>query len=325
MIRTFFKLFPQVFYETPGAGGSGGGAGAGSGAGTGQSSGAGGSQGLGSGAGASGGAGGGGGSQAVPWSDDGRFQTSDGRTVTGAELRSEMQREWEQTHGQRYTRGYNLLMEEAKRLDQQRQRGQQQQRQQPQQQADPYAEIEGMQYVDGRTVATLARQLQAQGLAPIAQALMQQQQTIAQLSQRVQGFSGHVGTQNEERAANDFEGNLDRILPTVQIKGYEGKIDPKSEGFRQIARNLYLSYEPDSWRPGEFQKMLGDTLTQMYVDFKKLQTGAVEEGRRKMREHFNPNRGGATPQGQPRYQFQRGRDIAKMAREAGIWSGAATT
>lgn len=239
----------------------------------------------------------------------------DGRVISGREYRAEMQQGWERDHGQRFQKGYDLLVAEARRLDGlQRQSGQQQQRQP---QRDAFADVEDAPVIDGATFAKLSRQ----GFGGIAQQMQQLSALVARQQQMLQQVQGHIGTSNEERASTEFQGRLDKALGTVEIKGFTGRVDVKDPAIRQVAENLYLSYEPDSWRPGEYEKMLGDTLSNIYAGFMRMQKSAADTGRERVRAHFNPAGGQGTPRGQQQYKFERGRDIAATARAMGLWGG----
>jgi len=312
--------FLHPLYETPGTQSGGGATGTGTGTGTGAGTGAGGREGAtGAGAGTGTGAGGGSGSTGpYEFRDDAQYRLHDGRIVTGKDLRAEMEQQIDGTYREKYNKGYELLLNEARRIDA-LSRARTGQGQQPPQ--DPIADIRSMPIVDGQTIGRLVDMLQRQGLGPIAQLVQQQQQKLAAMERSLQQTTQRFGSQDEDAEAQRFESRLDTVLDKVEVKGLNGKLDPSSPALRTFARNLFLSYVPSSWKSGEFEHQLGNELSELLSAVREMDRKAVFDGKEKLKQHFNPNRGGRTPGGPAKYKFESPREIAAKARDAGMFGG----
>lgn len=256
------------------------------------------------------------------FSDTARIRMPDGRIITGAEYNREQEERIHGVYRGRYENGFNILLREAQRLDSLRGQGQQQGQggQQPQAGArSPLADLENVPLVEGRHLTQAVRFLQENGLAPIANMITQLTQRQAASDKLLNEFRGRFGSQDEEAEAAKFGSRLDQVLPNIEIKGFNGRIDPRDPAVRQLAENLYLSYHTDSWKAGEFEKMLGELMTGLYQSFQNMQRSVVTTARDRLRQHFNPNRGGGQPSGGQKYQFETPRQMAARMREAGMF------
>lgn len=278
-----------------------------------------GSGGTGTGTGTAGGTGTGTGPFAL--SDDAQVRLADGRVVRYADHRAEIEAEISRDYQGRYSKGYELLLAEAKRIDAlSRGRGGQGGRQSTQID-DPLADIRDKPIIAGADIARLYDMLQKQGLGPLANVVAQMQQGYTKMQQQLQQATQRFGSQDEDAQSQQFESRLDQVLAKVEVKGLNGNLDPKSPALRTFARNLYLSYVPSSWKAGEFEQQLGNELSELLQAVREMDRKAVFDGKEKLRQHFNPNRGGAKPSGDGKYKFETPREIAARAREAGMFGG----
>ncbi len=247
------------------------------------------------------------------------METEDGRVISYRDYENERRTAIDGEYRTRYKTGYDLLLAEAKRIDalgQQRQPGQQ-----PQQPEDPFTALQDDSIVDGRTAKQLLQHFASQVPKPVADLVRQLTGQVQALSKQVQGTSSHIGTFNEERATHEFESNLSKTLANVEIKGFNGQLDVNAPALREFARNLYLSYQPDSWRAGEFQKMLGDQLSSIVQYMRTADREYASGAPQRLRQNFNPAKGAGRPSGEKRYQFERPSDIVARARDMGMWGG----
>ena len=238
-----------------------------------------------------------------------------------------------------YDRGVNYLQTEAQKLEKiynklfgegsPQGRGRQQQQGQGQGQGqqpprDPWGNVRGKPVIDGDTLASVAEQMQRDGLGPMAQ-------VIAQMATRMQALEAQLGeTRNslaphqETRARQEFEGMVATTISKLEgIKGLpEGaKLDPANPVVREIAEDLYSSYEADSWKPGDFDRMLKARMEGLIALVRGLDTQALEHANKTRRERVFPNltRGAGRGTGDGKYKFQRPSDISQMARDAGMF------
>lgn len=336
-LTNFVLSLPLLFQTADGGAGSGGAAAGGGGApGAGDASSSGGrsaggaaaagSRGAADAAGAAGAGAGGGEAQPFEFSDTARIRTADGRILTGAQYRAEIAQQLDGEYRGRYDKGFQLLLKEAQRIDQIARGGARGRQPAASAADDPLADIRNMAVVDGPTAARLVTMLQQQGLGPIANVVAALQRQTQELRQSLQSVSQRFGSQDEDAAARGFETRLDDVLAKVEVKGLNGKLNPRSEPLRELARNLYLSYQPSSWRTGEFEKMLGEQLSAVVAYVREMDRTHVSESRENLRRNFNPARGGASPSGDARFDWKQNtpRAIAARAAAAGMFSGPQT-
>lgn len=273
-----------------------------------------------------GGQGGNGGNEPLQLRDDQQIRTPDGRVITYGAYQQELRTAMDGEYRGRYTKGYELLVNEAKRIDAlaRARQGQGNGGGQGATAPDLLAGVRDMPVVDGQTIAKLVETLQKNGLGPMAQVVQQLQNGFKQMQTQLQSATQRFGSQDEERATQEFDQRLDKTLGAIEVKGLEGRLDPKNPALRTFARNLFLSYVPSSWKAGEFEKQLSGELSAVVQALRDADKKAVFDGRQKLKEHFNPNRGQSRPSGEGRYKFETAREIAAKAAAAGMFGGQRT-
>lgn len=234
----------------------------------------------------------------------------------------------------RYDRGVQYLTTEAQRLqkmydDQNKNRGRQPQQQQQQQpHRDPFGTLRGRPVVDGDTIATTLEQMHREGFGPMAQAFAAMVKEVTdlktQLGETRQMFQPH----QESRARQNFESMVETAIGKIEgIKGLPegGRIDPKDPFIRDLAEDLHSSYEPDSWKQGEFEKMLKSRFEGAIAMVRAMDKAALTQAAEIRRQGFFPavNRGGGSGTGAPKYKHETGAQIAERARSAGLFGGRA--
>lgn len=215
-------------------------------------------------------------------------------------------------YAKRLDEGFAALDTERKKLGK---GGQQQQAQQ----VDIADEIAGMPIVDGATAARLVKTLREQGLGPIAQVVTQQQTAIKALTEEIKAIRGTAGTLAEHHQSQEFESHVAEALTKVgEIKGLPADIPlPKDNAtLKAIASDLWLSYDPKTWKLPDYHRMLNERLSGMVALVRELDKQAIAGAQEKKRKFFNPTAGRAQPSGQQGYKHMSGRDIAK---ESGLW------
>ncbi len=248
-------------------------------------------------------------------------ETDDGRRITFKEYQAELGTGYDKQYRGKYKDAYDLLVKEAGRLDalsRERQPGQRQDAN------DPFAalDLENQPLVDGKMASQLVKLLQDNGLKPIANLVQSLQKQVGDMQKQIKGTQSQVGSFNEERANHEFESNLTNIIKSTPIKGLEDRsIDPNNPAIREFARNLYLSYQVESWRPGEFQKMLGEQLSGVVAYMRTLDKEYAAGAQDRLRKHFAPGRGQGAGTGRQRFQFKSPRQIAAEARDMGMFGG----
>lgn len=294
----WLRLTP--LYDAPDAGsGSGaGGTGAGTGAGAGTSTGTGAGTGT-------------GGAAPYKLTDDSLVDFGDGQPIKWGEAR-----ESRYIPKERFDRGVEYLTTEARKLEAEWAKYYKGEgpRPKPTQQSDipdPMAEVRGLPVVGGGELDKVVRALYQNGFAPLAQAVAALGSENAQLKQAFQRLSGHTGSLVEGRQQAEFEDDVSKAIASVgEIKGL-GALDAKSEIVREIAKDVFLSHEQQSWRPGEFGKMLKARVEMLFGLFKQMQKTEVDAAKQRRSAVFlNPQRGNASGQGEPKYQHKTGRDLA---------------
>lgn len=220
-----------------------------------------------------------------------------------------------------YDRGVQYLTGEAKRLQESWNKyhagqGQRPNKPEPQRQADPLEGIDDGANITGAQLRKLYTQLNSQGLAPIAGVIAQ----LAGRLQQLEGGLGKVGQATGQIVQRDqnqsFETFIDDSFTNIgAVKGLpEGvTFDAKSPNLREWAKDIYLSHEAESWRPGEFVKTLRGRLEGLITEVRALDKKAVGVAQEKRKSWMTPRRGGeARPSGAPPFQFKRGAAIAKQ-------------
>lgn len=263
----------------------------------------------------------GGGSTAFEWRDDAPIRLSDGRTISAAEYRQELEDAAERRHRATYTKGYNYLLEEARRLDGLARQGSRP----PAPPEDPFARLRSMPVVDGETMVGLIQAMRDQGLSPVASLVERLQQELSDTRRSLQSVTERFGSQDEDQAREDFDRSLDRDLAALEVKGLNGKIDPQAEWVRELAHDHFLSFVPSSWKKGEFLASFTKRLEAIVNGVRGMDRAHVDENRQSLRKRFaDASRGVASPQGNPKFKFERGRDIAARAAAAGMFRGSET-
>lgn len=259
----------------------------------------------------------------IELSPDRMVRTSDGRVIKYSEYEGEVGKRIDGEHRGRYKSAYDLLLKEAQRIDALG-RGNGNGRQADAANADPLAalDLDNLPIVDGKMAGQLVKMLRETGLNPIANLVQSLQKQVGDMSKQLKGAQGNIGTFNEERAQHEFESNLTGVLKSVQIKGLEDRaIDANNPALREFARNLYLSYQADSWRPGEFNKMLGEQLSGVVQYMRALDKDFAATAPDRLRKHFAPQRGTGAGRGSQPYKFKSARQIAEEARGMGMFGG----
>lgn len=180
---------------------------------------------------------------------------------------------------------------------------------------DPLANIRDMPVVDGRALEALYNDLQQQGLAPIAQVIAQMANEIKTLKGSVGSLGKGMGSISERDQQTEFEGFITKSYNDLgALKGLpEGvALDAQDPHLRELAKDLYLSHEIDSWKPGEFNRQLKARVEANIAMVRALDKKAVEVAQSKKRVWMNPSRGGGNPQGNTPYKFQRGAEVARQ-------------
>lgn len=295
----FLSWDSSLLHETPGGGGTGVGAGAGGGSGAGM----------------------GGGAAApapVKISGDTLVDFGDGKPVKWSEAsHADTGRYVERS---RYDAGVQYLNSEAQRLQLAWNKyhegtGARPAKAEPAAQGrDPLEGIRDQPVIDGRTLAGLYQTLQSEGFAPIANVMKQ----MADRLKLLEGSVGAVGKTAGSLAAREGEQQFESFITQSftdagAIKGLpEGvNLDGADPALREMAKDLYLSHEPNSWKKGEFAKSLNARVSAAIALVRSLDKKAVEVAQGKRRTWMNPNKGQGHPNGNAPYKFQRGADVAR--------------
>lgn len=293
--------------------GEGGGAGAGAGAGAG-------SGGSGSGAGAGAGAGA---AAPIVLSGESLVDFGDGKPVKWSEASDPDKGRY--VTRDRYDRGVQYLQTEAARLQAKWDEyhagtGARPSKPEPAKTGvDPLANIRDLPVISGREISELYQQLQTNGFGPMAQVVSAMANRLKQLEGNVGNMGKGVGALTEREQSQEFENFITKSFSDVgAVKGVPDgvSLDGADPYLREAAKDLYLSHDPDSWKPGEFQKQLASRVSSMVAFVRGLDKKAVEAAQGKKRVWLNPSRGNAKPEGAPGYQHKKGADIARMFFEA---------
>lgn len=314
MFKSYLSKFlgswdASLLHDEAGGGGTGTGAGAGGGSGAGAGGGA-PAAGAGTGAGAP---------STYVLSADSMVDLGDGKPVKWSDVTNPDTGRY--VSRDRYTAGVQYLQTEAQRLQaawDEYHKGAGGRPNKPEPAAsgpDPLDGIRDMPVVDGRTLERLYQQLQTNGFGPVAQ-------IIAKLAAKVQqlegGLSG-VGKTTQQLAGREGEQQFESFITKSfsdagPIKGLpEGvSIDGNDPALREMAKDLYLSHEANSWKPGEFAKSLNKRVEAAITLVRGLDKKAVEAAQQRKKVWLNPNRGAANPQGKTPFRFQRGAEVARQ-------------
>jgi hypothetical protein len=213
-----------------------------------------------------------------------------------------------QNYAKKLDDGFASLEAERKKL------GQGGGRRQQQQEPDIADELAALPIVDGASAAKAIKALRDQGLGPIAQIVAQQQATIKQLSDQFRSLQGTAGTLAEHHQSQEFESHITEALKHVgEVKGFSGALPADNPTIRSIASDLWLSYDPKTWKLPEFHKMLNERIAGIIALVRESDTRAVAEAKEKKRTFFDPKTGRAHASGEQSYKHMNGRDIAKMS------------
>lgn len=254
------------------------------------------------------------GAAALKLTDDSLVDFGDGKPVKWSEAR-----ESRFIPRERYDRGVEYLTGEARRLEdawQKYYRGEGRKPTQPQpsqQQApNPMDEVRGLPVIGGEHLDKIVQHLYNQGLGPIAQAVAAIAQKNSQLEQRLQQVAGTTGSLAERDLTANFEQDVTKAITEVgEIKGL-GMLDPKNDALREFAKDVYLSHDQNSWKPGEFTKMVKARIEGVFALVKSMQKAEVEASKERRKAAFlNPQRGAGTGSGEPGYKHQTGTDLAR--------------
>lgn len=281
---------------------------------------AGGGGGAGAGGVADGGASAGAGGGAAPYvlTNDSLVDFGDGKAVKWGEATGDNGRYMSRD---RYDRGVQYLTGEARRLEQKWAEyhagaGPKPTQADPNananQNADPLAGIRNNAIVSGQDLDGVFRELYAKGLGPIAQHLAQLAAQNKQMQTQLQGVAQHTGSLTEERQMAQFENDVTATITGLgEIKGL-GTLDPKNETLRELAKDVFLSHEQNSWKPGDFGKALKTRVESLFGLFRDQQKAEVTRARdiRKNTFFAKPTGGNASGQGEPKYQHRSGSQLA---------------
>jgi len=103
-------------------------------------------------------------------------------------------------------------------------------------QTDPFlTDLGGREYIDGKTAVEIVRQLQENGLAPIANAIGQRDKVITQLYNQLTQLTRQVQEMGGRFGQSDFDGKITRWLS-------DGGYPPEAA---DLAKEVYLAYEGD--------------------------------------------------------------------------------
>lgn len=211
------------------------------------------------------------------------------------------------------TRATDILIAEARRLDQEAQKiaaatkGDASRRES---RPDPLADIRKLPLVDGETLSQLYQRIQTEGIGPIAQVLGKYQQVIGGLLKRIENVEQGVERYSTAETESSFRSKVEDILESAGF-------DPDDETLHEIARDIFQSWEWDD-EDKEFPEML---LKRLESSKKYWQTSAKREAELKKEEirKFPSRRGTATPGKSAQFKFENGSTIAARMKDAGMF------
>lgn len=235
----------------------------------------------------------------VKWKDARTSRFADASTVADGNARIEQ--------------GKRFLVDEAKKLEQAWQRYETGKGAKPKDarpNVDMLEEIAAMPVVDGRTIQRLYRE----GFGPMAQLLTQQQTTLTQLQERLtraERIGQTTETDHNERA---FAGHITKHLSAIgEIKGLNGSLKEYVDDpvIREIARDVWASYDQNTWTDASFQAEIAKRVEGMVSLVRKMDKKFAEARKEAGRQRFiNPQRNNGNPNGAAQYVHKGGREIA---------------
>lgn len=220
-----------------------------------------------------------------------------------------------------YDQARDLLLSEAAKLEK-RERdalSRQSQGQRTEQRPDIADEIQNLALIDGPTMSKLIRQLRTEGFGPLANIVTQLATKIQQLERTQGGLAGATGPLAEAHNQQQFESFIDASFEkavAAPIKGLpQGVVlDIKDPYVREMAKDVYLSHDQTTWKPGEYEKALRDRVEGAFRMVRAADKKAIEVGEERKRSFFaNPNKGNGRASGEGKFKFQKGSELAKMA------------
>ena len=176
------------------------------------------------------------------------------------------------------------LQQYANQLKQQQQQYQQQvqqyqQQQQAGQQQSLVEQLEGMEYLDGKTAAQLVQRIVGEGSTPMHQQLQQSQQIIAQLHQQNKTLQEQFGQNQGKQAERELEAKFAELRSQHNL--------PDDEAVTEFMRDVYFSHEGDDLSE-KYPDMLGQRLDGLRKAFRDMDRRAAA----KAKESPFPSRGG---------------------------------
>jgi len=261
--------------------------------------------------------------------NDSLVDLGDGKPVKWSEAQ---QRYVPKAEHDRYRQAFDgsrqMLLDEGARLDKlaaaldareraARAGGQQQQQAAKQ---DIVEELGGMGILDGATLARVVKDLRAQGLAPLATAFTRQQAEMQGMRAEINQLKGAAGPLAQQHQTQQFDQHIDKAIAAIpEVKGLSQPLSvyaAKHSVIREILSDLWLSYDPKTWKMEDFQRMASDRVAALVALVRADQVAAVEGAREKKRKFFAQG-AAAHPSGQGRgFQMMNG---AQIARESGLF------
>lgn len=151
-------------------------------------------------------------------------------------------------------------------------------------QLDPYAAVEGMQFVDGKTVAKLLRDIQEGGFGSVQQGFAQRDAVIEGMFAQVKRLQQQLQQVGSTHANAGFESKIAGFL----------KNEGLPESYSQYAKELYMAYEGDDLDE-QFPQILRDRIAGLRAMWESEQNSKIEAARR--RPFPLPGKGGAATAG----------------------------
>jgi hypothetical protein len=211
-----------------------------------------------------------------------------------------------------YDKGVEFLTNIAKTLDHQRQqKPNQPQPQQPQGiQQDPFAEVWESPIVDG----AMLKKLYQSGLGPIAKAIQQQQQKLAQMEAQFKQVGQHVGSLTERSSSADYDGMLTGAINNLGLPGFDPKneaVAPHMGMLKEFARDVFDSHDPND--PNYAKEMPGifKSRVESMIKFVRALDKARVEAAKTSRPNFMRPGGNIQPGQNQKFKFERGPELAR--------------
>ena len=298
-LRSGFNCIQAPLYDTPGGGAGGGGQAGGVGAGGEIGGGIGGGQ-------AGAGGGGTGGAATIRLTDDSLVDFGDGQPIRWSDARTSRY-----VPRDAYDRGVKFLEGEATKLEKAWEKyhagaGPKPQQQPPAAKPDILDEIRDLSVIDGATATKLVRALREEGLGPLAQIVASMHTELTTLKKQLGTVGSMTGQMSEQNRSQSFELGITTVLGGLTgIKGLPDGIplDHADPFVRELAKDVYLSHDQNSWQRGEFEKMLKARIEGAIALTRALDKKAVDSAKEKRRKFFDPSKGSARPGGEPFLNF----------------------